>query len=159
MRESYRAASSLYSDPRHASDDTPLLRWLAERERIWISPEFACVYPPPGSVRSFFRQARRRGVVFPDSFRAPGSRFFPAVIAFYPVSALVAVALIRRPALAPGAVAAVSAAGAALAASKHRPAREVVAVAALAPIYAAGHALGMWRGLWLLLQGRVVERR
>lgn len=158
MRESYAAASSLYRDLRHASDDTPQLRWLAHRSRIWIAPQFACVYPPPTSLRRFFRQARTRGVVFPDSFREPGSRFFPAVVGFYPLSLLLAVAVIRRPLLAPAGVLAVSAAGAMLAAAKRRPRTEVTAVAALAPVYALGHALGMWRGLWLMLQGRLAGR-
>src|SRR5436190_866933 len=96
---------SHYEDVRLANDDTPVLRALVAEERINISPEFACVYSPRTTVSSFMRHALHRGVVFVDGHGTPESRFFPFVVAFFPASAAVAVAALRRPLVAPVALA------------------------------------------------------
>jgi glycosyltransferase involved in cell wall biosynthesis len=153
------AFTSLYDDFRHSSDDTRMIRWIAARERINISPDFACVYRPRTSVRAFFRHAVVRGIVFPDSFRDPSSRFFWPMVAFYPVSAALAVAALRRPLLAPGALACVGLVAAGVAAAKGRRAEEVASVAALAPVYALGHGLGMWEGLRMVAASRLEAAR
>ena len=139
---------SHYGDIRLANDDTPILRAVAAAERIHISPEFACTYSPRTTFGGFLRHAIHRGTVFLDGHGTPESRFFPGVVAFFPVSA----ALLRRPRLIPAALAACGAVAAAYGAYAGRSKREVQVLATVTPLYGAGHALGMWRGAFELLR-------
>jgi glycosyltransferase involved in cell wall biosynthesis len=141
-----------YRDIRLANDDTPILRTVARRARIGISPRFACRYAPRTTLGGFFRHAVHRGTVFVDGHGTPESRFFPAVAAFFPLSAALALAALRRPALVPASLAACGLAAAAYGAEAGRSPREVQVLAAVTPIYAVGHGLGMWRGLFELLR-------
>jgi len=146
---------SRYADTRLANDDTPILRALAADERIHISPEFACVYAPRTTVAGFLRHSIRRGVVFVDGHGTPASRFFPHVVAFFPLSAALAVIALRRPLVAPAAVAACGIAATAYGAQAGRSRRELATLAVATPLYAVGHGLGMWRGLAELVRNRV----
>lgn len=137
-----------YRNARLANDDTPILRDVAAHTRIGISPEFACTYAPRTTLARFVRHAIHRGTVFVDGHGTPESRFFPAVVAFFPLSA----ALALRPRLVPVALAACGAAAAAYGLSAGRSRREVAVLATVTPLYAAGHAAGMWRGLFELLR-------
>ena len=153
LQESFAVLRPRYADERWANDDTPIIRSLARAHRVRISPDFACLYRPRTSLRAFFRHAFHRGIVFVDGHGRRESRFFPAVLAFYPVSAgLVALAL-RRPALVPLLPALVGIAAAAVAASRRRTRDETVSFGLLTPIYALAHGTGMWRALGLLVDG------
>jgi len=143
------------ADWRFVSDDTQLIRWIAARHPIHLSPGFACVYQPRTTFRAFVRNAVYRGSTFLDGHGRRDSRLYPVAVAFYPASAAVALLLLRRPVLLPALVLA-SAAGAGLvAAHAHRSRFETLSFAALAPVYLAGHAAGMWRGLAALARGRM----
>jgi hypothetical protein len=142
-----------YRDVRLANDDTPILRAVAARERIGISPSFACVYSPRTTLGRFLRHAVHRGTVFVDGHGTPASRFFPAVVAFFPLSAALAVGAARRPALLPAAVGAVGVVAAVYGARAGRSRREVAVLATVTPLYALGHGIGMWRGAAELLRG------
>ena len=144
-----------FRDIRIANDDTPILRSLAARQPIALSPAFACVYEPRSSLVSFLRHSFRRGVVFVDGHGVPESRFFPAVIAFFPLSAALVVVAARRPLLAPAVLAASGITAAAYCVRAKRTAREVATLVAVTPLYAVGHGLGMWRGLAELVRNRV----
>lgn len=142
-----------YRDVRLANDDTPVLRSIAARQRIGISPSFACVYSPRTTLRRFFRHAVHRGTVFVDGHGTPASRFFPAVLAFFPLSAALAAGTARRPVLLPAAVGAVGVVAAAYGVRARRSRREVAVLATVTPLYALGHGIGMWRGAAELLRG------
>jgi glycosyltransferase involved in cell wall biosynthesis len=146
---------SRYEDLRDANDDTPILRDLASREAIHVSPEFACSYVPRGSARAFFRHAVHRGVVFLDGHGVPESRFFPTVVAFFPLSGALALLSLRRPWALPAAAAATGAAAAGYGLAAKRSAEEVRVLALVTPVYALGHAIGMWTGLLRLLRARL----
>ena len=154
LLEATNAFRSRYAEPRFANDDTPLIRWIAERGPIHISPRFSCLYVPRTRLQPFIRHSFRRGIVFLDGHGRRESRFFWAAVGFYPGSVLLALAAIRRPALVPIVAAAVSAGAASLALKRKRTAYEIVALATLAPVYAVAHGAGMWRGLGLLLRAR-----
>jgi glycosyltransferase involved in cell wall biosynthesis len=141
-------------DPGLVNDDTPLLRDLAARRRIGVSPWFSCVYTPRTSLGRFLRHAVRRGAVFVDGHGRPESRFFPVVLAFFPVSAALGVASVRRPVLVPTAAVACGLAAAAFGARAGRSRDEIRALALVTPVYALGHGLGMWRGLGELVRAR-----
>lgn len=154
LEDAFREFRSSFADGRLANDDTPVLRAIAARERIHISPEFACVYSPREDVEAFLRHAFHRGIVFVDGHATPESRFFPFVAAFFPISAGVVLAAVRRPTVAPLALAATSVAAAALGVHAGRPKRDVYALALVTPLYALGHGAGMWRGLLELVRSR-----
>ena len=82
-------------------------------------------------------------------------RFFPLVVAFYPLSAASLVLALRRPAAAPALAVAVALAAGAVAAAKGRSRRETLAFATLAPVYGLAHGAGMWRGLTYLAGKRL----
>jgi glycosyltransferase involved in cell wall biosynthesis len=141
-----------YADIKLANDDTPILRTVARRARIGISPQFACSYAPRTTLARFFRHAVHRGTVFLDGHGTPESRFFPAVAAFFPVSAALALSALRRPSVVPASLAACGLAAAAYGLAAGRSEREVQVLATVTPVYAVGHGLGMWRGLFELLR-------
>jgi glycosyltransferase involved in cell wall biosynthesis len=143
---------SRYDDLRYANDDTPVLRWIAERERIHLSPSFACDYRPRASLGSFLRHSFHRGTVFVDGHGRRESRFFAVVVAFFPASAVLAVASLRRPSLVPAFAAGAALAAAGTATMNDRSAFETASFAVLAPLYAVAHGAGMWRGLAMLLR-------
>jgi glycosyltransferase involved in cell wall biosynthesis len=159
LKEAFSAFRSGYLDVRHANDDTPLIRWIATQERIHISPRFACTYAPRKSALAFVRHAVHRGVVFLDGHGTPASRFFPVVLAFYPCSAALALAALRKPVLMPLTALSTAAAAGFFAVAKGRTGREAASLAAVAPLYAVAHGAGMWRGLGLRTRARVSRRR
>ena len=146
--------ASRYEDSRFSSDDTHLLRAIAERDRIHISPSFASRYRNREALGPFLRHALHRGTTFFDGFARPGTRFFPAVVATFPLSLGGIVALVARPRLGAAGLGALVAAGAAFAKRRGRPPEEVAAFALLVPPFAVAYALGIWRGAWLTLKGR-----
>jgi hypothetical protein len=152
LESAFSSFRSHYADVRLANDDTPVLRAVAAQERIHISPEFSCIYAPRTTPAGFVRHAVHRGTVFLDGHGTPESRFFPFVAAFFPVSAALALTALRRPALVPAALVACSAAAAAYGVQAGRSSREVEVLATVTPVYAVGHALGMWRGVFELLK-------
>jgi hypothetical protein len=105
------------------------------------------VYTPRTDAPAFFRHAVHRGVVFLDGHGTPASRFYPATVAFFPVSAALALASLRRPRVVPAAVLACGAGAALYGLYAGRPLRDVRTLALVTPLYAIGHGIGMWRGL------------
>jgi glycosyltransferase involved in cell wall biosynthesis len=153
------AFRSRYADLRYANDDGPLIRWIAERERVNISPRFSALYVPRSRLRTFVRHSFHRGIVFLDGHGRSESRFYRVVLGFYPASALLMVAALRRPLVFPAAVAAAVVAGGAFGLRRGRAPFEVAALALLAPVYSAAHGAGMWRGLGQLVRDRIAPKR
>lgn len=149
------AFDSHYGDElRFVNDDTPLIRWIAQRERIRIAPGFACRYEARETLDAFVRHAFHRGTVFVDGHLRRESRFAVPAAVFFPLSLVVGLRLARRPALVAPVAGASSllAAGVALAAGS--PRHEARGFGLLAPVYAVAHGIGMWRGLFLLAINR-----
>jgi hypothetical protein len=153
LQSAFSAFRTHYRDARLANDDTPILRTVAARTRIGISPRFACRYAPRTTLSRFLRHAFHRGTVFVDGHGTPESRFFPAVAAFFPLSAALTVAALRRPAVAPAALAACGLAAGLYGLRAGRSRSEVAVLTTVTPLYAVGHGLGMWRGAFELLRG------
>src|SRR5215210_949572 len=97
LESAFAGFRSHYADVRLANDDTPILRAVAAEQPIHVSPEFACVYSPRTTLAGFLRHAVHRGTVFLDGHGTQESRFFPAVVAFFPATAALAVIALRRP--------------------------------------------------------------
>jgi len=56
------------TDPRLVSDDTKVIRRIAEADDLRITPQFAGSYRPRVSVGAFLAHARMRGTLFVDSY-------------------------------------------------------------------------------------------
>jgi glycosyltransferase involved in cell wall biosynthesis len=143
------------SDWRLVSDDTQLIRWIAARARIHLSPDFGCDYQPRSNLRAFIGNALYRGSTFLDGHGRRESRFFPLVIGFFPLSAGLVVLVLRRPLTTPVLAAVTAGVAGAAAARARRPAFETLSFAALAPVYAVAHGAGMWRALAALARERL----
>ena len=152
------AFHSRYDDLRHANDDTPLLRWIAEREPIHISPRFSCVYAPRERARR--ASCGTRSTAGSSSSTGTAGRSRASSRPWSPSTQLrvVAAASLRRPALGLLALAGVGAAAGALGLERRRTPFEVATLAAVTPVYAVAHGAGMWRGLGLLLAERLRRR-
>lgn len=139
---------SYYSDSRHASDDTALIRWIAGRHEIALAPPFAYTYRfSRTTLRGFVRHAFHRGVHFVDGHGRVASRFFPYVVAFYPASAAAAALAVLRPVAVPIGLGTLVLGAAVAAAAKRRAAADVLSFASLAPAFVLAHGSGMWVGL------------
>jgi glycosyltransferase involved in cell wall biosynthesis len=149
LTEAFAEVPSRYADPRHANDDTPMLRRVVASERIHVSPSFASDYAPRGTFRRFVSHSLHRGTVFFDGHGRRESRFFPFVLAFFPLSAVLVLASVVRPRLVPISVAGMAAGAGAVAAAARRPRGDVGIVALLAPVWAGAFGAGLWRGLAL----------
>ena len=68
LTEAVDRFESMFDDPKLTSDDTRLLRYVAARERIWISPEFPFRYHGKAGLRGFLRQCYFRGTTFIDGY-------------------------------------------------------------------------------------------
>lgn len=147
--------STYYGDLRDASDDTSLIRDIAAEQDIWISPGFGCSYTSRSSLRQFISHAFKRGTFFVDGHLRPGARFAPVIVAFYPLSLLAALVVLRRPRIAGAGIAALVTSAAGLTVAKRQPPHAAMAVGAIAPLFASVYGLGIWRGLVLLVRSRL----
>ena len=155
LLDAIAAFRSRYADLRDANDDTPLLRWLAERGPIHVAPGFRCLYRPRTTVGSFLRHSVHRGVVFLDGHGRRESRFFPAVAAFYPVSGVLAAATMRRPIVAPATLLSLALGASVVGILRRRSPLELASLAVVTPVYGVAHGLGMWRGLLTIIHERI----
>lgn len=156
LQEAQAGFESYYDNPREVNDDTALLRPLAARQKFNISPGFSCIYHPRSSGRKFVTHALHRGTVFVDGFGRPGSRFFAAIVAFFPLSIIAVLVAVRRPRLAFGSLlAAPIAAGLFVRVKLRRPMADAAAVTFVGPAWLVAYGLGMWRGASLVLASRL----
>jgi glycosyltransferase involved in cell wall biosynthesis len=149
MLEAIEGFESRYEELKFSNDDTLMLRKLAARDRIHISPHFASGYRSREEFRPFLRHAMHRGTVFYDGFSRSDTRFFPAVVAAFPLSLAGVLLFVRWPRAALGAALGLSVAAGALARARGRPPAEAVSFGALVGPFAVAFSVGVWRGAWL----------
>ncbi len=155
LLEANNEFTSFYADMRDASDDTGLIRLLAARQRINVSPHFSCTYVAHEGYRAFMHNVFHRGKTFVDSYGRPGTRFFPLVVAYFPLSLLAAVIAVRRPRLALKAAAATPVGFALAATAVRRDRDDIMTVAWVGPNWLAAMCAGLWYGLGLALRARL----
>lgn len=68
ITESMGGFTSNFDDPTLASDDTALLRTLAAKQPINLTPEIFCRHHAKAGLRQWVRQARHRGTTFVDGY-------------------------------------------------------------------------------------------
>ncbi|XGP72727.1 glycosyltransferase [Actinokineospora auranticolor] len=152
---SVEAFDSLYDDVTLASDDTKVLRWIIERERIHLAPGFAAVYNGRDTLRKFVAQSYYRGTTYVDSYLTSAGPARTALFGALGVGAVTAVMLVKHPVktVAVGAVGS-AAAGAVVRRCGATPG-EARAVGTLLPLFAGGFGLGVLRGLVLALRAKL----
>lgn len=149
LRDAMGRFASLYDDPQLASDDTRLLRDVAGRERIWLSPDFAFVYHGKAGGRSFVRQSYFRGTTFVDGYLGQPGAVRRALLAAIGGGAVVAAASVRKPAVAVAGAAAVFVAVPTVVRHVGGSADEIRAAAKLTPVFVPVFGAGVVRGLVL----------
>ncbi|MDF1605222.1 glycosyltransferase family 2 protein [Nocardioides sp. YIM 152315] len=158
LLDGYAGITSLYDDERNSSDDTALIRWIAERERIWMSPAYSAEYVARSTHRDFVRHARQRGTLLLDSYFSRGTRLHKPLIAYFVLSPLAVLAVLRRPRLLlalPAGLGVVAAVLRRLGVER----RDVVGFSLFAPVFGAVFSVGLWRGLLDMARSRVWRRR
>lgn len=155
LLEAIDGFSSHYADLRHANDDTVMLKTLAAKQPINISPGFRSTYHSRTNLKGFLKHSFHRGTVFFDGFSGSDNRFRGVLFALFPASLAGLLVAARRPKLALTGLATVPVAAATLAATRwKRPWRHVVAFASLSPAFGVVYVAGIWRGALLALRDR-----
>ncbi|WP_308258504.1 glycosyltransferase family 2 protein [Saccharothrix obliqua] len=155
LEEATTSFSSLYDDVRLASDDTRMLRWIAEQGPIFIAPDFAADYHSRESLGKFTRHAYFRGSTFVDGYLdSPGPVRNAAFVAAGVGVAGVALAL-RKPKTALPLLVGGSAAAGAVVRKCGGSTTQSLAVAKLLPLFAACFGAGVLRGLALAVRKRL----
>ncbi|MDR6597533.1 glycosyltransferase family A protein [Saccharothrix longispora] len=157
MLESASAAfDSMFDDIRFASDDTRLIRWIAERERIHISPDFSCsYYHGRESLAKFAKHAYFRGTTFIDGYLGnPGTSRKMALAALGAGAAGITLLATRPRTAAVVGLAGTAAAGGVVKACGGSTA-DATAVSRMLPVFAASFGAGAVRGLLLALKAKV----
>lgn len=130
-----------------SNDDTAVLRWVAERYGISISPQYSCVYNSRTTLREFLRHARHRGAVLIDGYLRPGLRFSRAIVVVLAVTPVLAIAVARRPRIiAPLAASLSIGIGAVARVLGARP-RDSTVLGVLSVPFGVVYLAGMWRGV------------
>jgi glycosyltransferase involved in cell wall biosynthesis len=148
---------SLYDNPDLASDDTRLLRSVADRTRIWLSPDFRFRYHGKQGARGFVRQAYFRGTTFVDGYLGRPGPVRRALLAALAAGAGLAVVGVRRPAVAAAGLGAVTAAAPTVVSLAGGSRDEVRAAGLLTPVFVATFGAGVLRGL-TLAAARLIRR-
>ncbi|WP_394360869.1 glycosyltransferase family 2 protein [Amycolatopsis sp. SB7-3] len=155
LEDSADAFVSLFDDVRFASDDTGLLRGIAERHRIFLAPEFSATYHGRDSFKKFVSQSYFRGTTFVDSYLAtPGPARNGLFVALAVGTAGLGVAA-KHPKSAAALVATGSAVAGVAVTRFGATTAEAKAVAKLAPVFATGFGIGVLRGLFFALRARL----
>ena len=151
--EAMEGVTSLVADPRKANDEV-VLRRLIEVHDFNMDPAFRCSYRGRRSFRGFVRHAHHRGIVFVDGFLHPGRRFFPVLVAFFPVSAAFVLAAARWPRRAALVLATIPVIAASLIGVRRRNARDAGIAGALSVPWLLAFGTGIWRGAAMVLRAR-----
>lgn len=146
------AFKSQIQDFKFVSDDTALLRGVAEDTKICISPGFSCLYHSRDKMSAFIKHTLNRGTFFVDGFLKPGNRFFFMLIAFLVISPLSIVALFIWPLFILGAFVVVWLGELLVALSLGVPVASALSLWLLTPLFAVLYGLGIWRGVLMLLR-------
>jgi glycosyltransferase involved in cell wall biosynthesis len=97
LLDSCNSFESNFDDASLANDDTVLIRPIARRTRIYISPDFICTYFSRDSRKKFWKHSYHRGTVFVDAYFRAGSRYLPIFIGLVAFSIALLLLLAKSP--------------------------------------------------------------
>jgi hypothetical protein len=157
ISDAYDAFTPTVANFSKINDDTALLRFVARREPINISPQYACTYHARATLKGFLKHANHRGSVLIDGYLQPGARFsrsISAVLALSPVAALVAM---RHPRLALTALASAPVAVGVGARAAGADRADALVMGTLSIPFGFAYLAGMWRGFMSRLRLRLMN--
>ncbi len=159
LLEAMSAFRSAYEDETLSSDDTRMLRWVAQRERFWITPELNCTYHGRTDLPGFLRHSRFRGTTFVDGYlgTAGPTRRAAGVLAL--LVGLLGVTAARRPKTAAALVLTTPLAAGQAVRMCGAPPSEVRSVTVLLPAFSIAFGSGVLRGLRLSATAALRRRR
>jgi len=99
LLEVNEAISGSHQNLHSISDDTKLIRHLAERADLNYAPMFSCVYQPRTTSTGFASHAFHRGTVFVDGHLRKGGRYVLPFLSLLALQVLVIVMLVAKPIL------------------------------------------------------------
>lgn len=137
-------------DIRFSSDDTLLIRLIAEKERIHLSPEFSCTYFARTKLKQFIKHSFGRGMFFVDGFLRPGTRFFYPLIFFLTLTILIPIILILIPSLLVIFILTIISLWILeliIALLLGVPVKDAFSLFLLSPLFALAYGLGIWRAV------------
>jgi GT2 family glycosyltransferase len=158
LDEAVQEFRSLFDNADLSSDDTRLLRYVAGRTRIWLTPDFRFLYHGKEGARRFVKQAYFRGTTFVDGYLGQPGPVRRALLAAIGTGGILAVASLRRPAVAALGMGAVTAAAPAVVSLAGGSRDEARAAALLSPVFVIVFGSGVLRGL-ALAAARLWRRR
>ena len=154
LDEAAQGFASLYDNPDLASDDTRLLRQVADRTSIWLTPDFRFRYHGKQGARGFLKQSYFRGTTFVDGYLGQPGPVRRLLLAAVGMAGLVGAVAVRRPVVALAALGAVTAVAPAVVAQAGGSRAEVRSAALLTPVFAVTFGAGVLRGLALAAASR-----
>ena len=99
LLEVNEAISGSHQNLHSISDDTKLIRHLAEHADLNYAPMFSCVYQPRTTSTGFASHAFHRGTVFVDGHLRKGGRYVLPFLSLLVLQVLVIVMLVAKPIL------------------------------------------------------------
>lgn len=137
---------SMTTDIRNSSDDTLLIRHIAEKEKIWISPEFSALYHARTTLGAFIKHSFYRGQFFVDGFLRKDTRFFwPLIIFLVATFPVVVVILVYPVSFLP--MCALWVAGFVAALILGLSVMDSFALFLLSPLFTIAYGFGIWRAV------------
>jgi hypothetical protein len=149
LDEAAQGFESLFENADLASDDTRLLRQVAERTSIWLTPDFRFRYHGKQGAHGFLRQSYFRGTTFVDGYLGQPGPVRRLLLAAIGLGVVVGAAAVRRPVVALAGLTAVTAVAPAAVAQAGGSRAEVRSAALLTPVFVGTFGAGVLRGLAL----------
>jgi hypothetical protein len=145
------------ADAKLVSDDTKVLRWIAENHHIRIDPRFSATYRPRTQMRKFLAHTLDRGTLFVDSYagttRARSAVLIALVFAPLALAGVIVATWSSGARTAASGIAAAAVAGAAapavIAAVNRCSPRGVLAYVIVLPAFGVPFWLGLARGVFI----------
>jgi len=150
--EAFDAFDPTVADWHKVNDDTAVLRFVAERTPINISPEYASTYNARTTLRAFIKHAEHRGTVLIDGYLRRGTRFAGAIVGVLLLTPAAVWFVLRHPvrALLLATSGSVAAGAGARALGVRKADARILAILAIP--FGCAYLTGMWRGVLLRLR-------
>jgi glycosyltransferase involved in cell wall biosynthesis len=145
---------SVTNDVKNSSDDTLMIRHIAETNRIWLSPEFSATYFARTSLGGFVKHTYFRGQYFVDGFLRKGTRFYWQLIAFLLLCPLALVVVVLWPILLLG-IPVVVLTALLLGVILGLHVKDAAAFAILSPVFTPVYTAGIYRGYIRYVMGSI----
>ncbi len=147
--EAFDAFEPTVTDWHKVNDDTAVLRWVADRTRINISPQYSSTYNARTNLVEFLKHAEHRGTVLIDGYLRLGTRFVGPIVGVLVLTPVLAWFALRHPvrAVMLGVVGSVTAAAGAKSLGARKS--DALVLGTLAMPFGVAYLTGMWRGVLL----------